>query len=253
MEVVLILASAVIIMACVYLGLHTRSPLFVIVVLAAMLAGTLSPLWYWLYGIQYAGGLTYILGNAVPLIALFGGWAVVLPTVITFATLRRRFGQIGYWGGWSVALVYLVIFIFFESIGTKLAIWSYDNEIAAIGFPFNIFMACLHTISAMLLLRAMFEHWRLNIGTTLQIVPIVFAIQLLCYAVIGAPYYIMSSLAGDSWMTIFGFISTMILVLWGIHIVVSGLAELQGPYGQTASMPLIDPAVLAEIERKQSE
>lgn len=253
MEVVLILASAVVIMACVYLGLATKSPLFVIIVLTAMLSGVLSPLWYWMYGIRYAGGLTYLFGNSIPLIALFGGWAVVLPTIITFATLRRRFGQIGYWGSWSVALIYLIIFIFFESIGTRLGIWSYDNEVATIGFPFNVFMACLHTFAGMLLLRIMFEYWRIDLAITLQVVPIWFVIQLLTYAVIGAPYYIMSSLSGDSWMTAFGFLSTMLLVVWGLHIVMSGLAELQGALGQTASMPLIDQSVLAEIERQQQQ
>jgi hypothetical protein len=40
-------------------------------------------------------------------------------------------------------------------------------------------------------------------------------------------------------------------VAWGLHIVMSGLAELQGALGQTASMPLIDQSVLAEIERQQ--
>ena len=112
-------------------------------------------------------------------------------------------------------------------------------------------MACLHTFAGMLLLRIMFEYWRLDLATTLQVVPIWFVIQLLTYAVIGAPYYIMSSLSGDSWMTAFGFLSTMLLVGWGLHIVMSGLAELQGALGQTASIPLIDQSVLAEIERQQ--
>ena len=58
MEIILFLTTAVCLTFCGYVSYTNRSPLFVIVMLGAMLAGFGTPLWYLLYGIAYDPALT---------------------------------------------------------------------------------------------------------------------------------------------------------------------------------------------------
>jgi hypothetical protein len=59
-------------MLAVFAGLSAQSPLFVFVVVAAMLSGFASPLRHLIYGVVYDDELYYIVGNTLPLIAFFG-------------------------------------------------------------------------------------------------------------------------------------------------------------------------------------
>lgn len=247
MEIVLILATLMALAACVLFGMATKTNVFVLVALTAMVGGAMSALWHWLYGVVYADSLIHFIGNRVPFIALLGGWVMVLPTLLIFATLRRRFGQINYVQSWAIAIVVFLFFWMVEGVGVRVGIWSYDNEMSAAGIPMNVLLALLHTLNAMILLRMLFEYWRVSFVTTLQLPLIWLGLQILTYGIIGAPYYAMSFLTGSSVMTAFGLLSTMLLVLWGLHIVMQGLTSLQSNAGGTAFISSYD--VLAELER----
>lgn len=247
MEIVLILATILALAACVVFGMATKTHVFVLIALTAMVAGAGSTLWYWLYGIVYDAQLTHIIANQVPLIALFGGWVMVFPALLIFATLRRQFGQITYVQSWLIALGVFLFFWAVEGVGVALDVWSYDNEVSALGIPMGITLALLHTLNAMILLRMLFEYWRVSLEITLQLPLIWLGLQLLTYGIIGAPYYVMSFLTGSSIMTAIGLASTLLLVGWGLHIVMQGLASLQNNVGGTAHIANFE--VLAELER----
>jgi hypothetical protein len=208
-------------------------------------------LWYWLYGIVYADTLIRLIGNQVPLVAFLGGWVMVFPSLLIFATLRRHFGQITYTQSWLIGLVVFLFFWMIEGVGVSLGLWSYDNEISAVGVPMSVLLALLHTLNAMILLRMLFEYWRVTFVTTLQMPLIWLGLQFLTYGIIGAPYYVMSLLTGSSIMTAFGLFSTIVLVGWGLHIVMQGLASLQNNLGGTAYISNFE--VLAELERVDRE
>ncbi len=247
MEIVLILATILAIIACVLFGMATKTQVFVLVALAAMISGAGSALWHWLYGIVYANTLLEFVGDQVPLVAFLGGWVMVFPALLIFATLRRRFGEISYIQSWGIAISVFVFFWMIEGIGVQVGMWSYDNEISALGVPMNILLALLHTLNAMILLRMLFEYWRVSFAVTLQLPLIWLGLQILTYGIIGSPYYAMSFLTGSSVMTGFGLLSTMVLVGWGLHIVMQGLSSLQSNLGGTAYISNFD--VLAELER----
>ena len=253
MEIILFLLAAIVLTLCVLVGLSARSPLFVYVAITAMVSGLFSPLWHWLYGIVYASELVYIVGHTLPLVAFLGGWVMVFPTILIFAILRRHLVEIGYVGIWGMIGGIFLFFWGIEGLGAQFGIWSYDNEITALGIPTTFFMALLHTLFAIILLRMMFEYWRVAVVTTLQIIPILFGLQILCYAVIGAPYYAMSMLTGDSGLTSFGMMSSVILALWGIHITITSLLHIQFPTGNTIGMPIIDFAVLKELSHHEQQ
>lgn len=247
MEIVLILATILALAACVLFGMATRTQVFILVALTAMVGGALSVLWHWLYGVVYADTLIDFIGNQVPLVAFLGGWVMVFPSLLIFATLRRRFGQISYAQSWLIGAAVFFFFWIIEGIGSNIGLWSYDNEISAVGIPMNVLLALLHTLNAMILLRMLFEYWRVTFVTTLQLPLIWLGLQLLTYGIIGAPYYVMSFLTGSSIMTAFGLLSTGVLVVWGLHIVMQGLASLQNNLGGTAYISNFE--VLAELER----
>lgn len=247
MEIVLILATILALAACVLFGMATRTQVFILVALTAMVGGAGSVLWHWLYGVVYADTLIDFIGNYVPLVAFVGGWVMVFPALVIFATLRRRFGQISYAQSWLIALGVFLFFWMIEGIGVSIGLWSYDNEISAIGIPMGVLLALLHTLNAMILLRMLFEYWRVTFVTTLQLPLIWLGLQILTYGIIGAPYYVMSFLTGSSVMTAFGLLSTIVLVGWGLHIVMQGLASLQNNLGGTAYISNFE--VLAELER----
>ncbi len=249
MEIVLILATIMVLAACVVFGMATKTNVFILVALTAMLGGAGSVLWHWLYGVVYADALINLLGDQVPLVALLGGWVMVFPSLLIFATLRRRFGQISYLQSWLIALIVFIFFWTIEGIGVQVGLWSYDNEISAIGVPINVLLALLHTLNAMILLRMLFEYWRVEFVTTLQLPFIWLGLQLLTYGIIGSPYYAMSFLTGSSIMTAFGLLSTIMLIGWGLHIVMQGLSALQSNQGGTAYISNFE--VLAELDRAE--
>ncbi|RLT21950.1 MAG: hypothetical protein DWI30_06805 [Chloroflexi bacterium] len=251
MEIILFLLAAIVIILCVFAGLSAQSPLFVCVAVTAMVTGLFSPLWHWMYGIVYASELVYLVGRTLPLVAFLGGWVMVLPAIVIFATLRRRLVDIGYLGMWGVAGIVFLFFWSIEGLGAQFGIWSYDNEVTALGVPVTLYLALLHTLCAVIVLRMMFEYWRVSVGTTLQIIPIIFGLQIFCYAVIGSPFYAMSLLTGASGLTAFGLICSILLILWGIHIAITSLLQIQFNTTNTAGMPIIDLAVLEELTRYQ--
>ena len=57
MEIVLILATILALAACVLFGMATRTQVFILVALTAMVGGAGSALWHWLYGVVYADTL----------------------------------------------------------------------------------------------------------------------------------------------------------------------------------------------------
>jgi hypothetical protein len=105
--------------------------------------------------------------------------------------------------------------------------------------PITLYLALLHTLCAIIVLRMMFEYWRVSLITTLQIIPIIFGLQIFCYAVIGAPFYAMSLLTGASRLTVFGLICSILLVLWGTHIAITSLLQIQFNTN-TVGMPIIN-------------
>ncbi len=253
MEIILFLVAAVVIMLAVFAGLSAQSPLFVFIVVAAMLSGFASPLWHLIYGVVYDAELYYIVGNTLPLIAFLGGWIMVFPTLLFFATLRRSFVQIGKLGMWGLLSVVVIFFWVFESVGVSWNVWSYDNEITALGFPTSLFLALLHTLCAVILLRVMYEYWRVPTLATLPIIPIVFGLQAFCYGLIGAPFYAMEMLTGTSVLTTFGLVSTVLVIGWGFHIAIESLLAIQSNTSVTAGLYVADIAVLEELARHQNE
>jgi hypothetical protein len=251
MEIILFLLAAIVIIVCVFAGLSAQSPLFVCVAVTAMFTGLFSPLWHWLYGIVYASELVYLVGHTLPLVAFLGGWVMVLPAIVIFATLRRRLVDIGYLGMWGIVGGVFLFFWSIEGLGAQFGVWSYDNEVTALGIPITLFLALLHTLCVMIVLRMMFEYWRVSVGTTLQIIPIIFGLQIFCYAVIGSPFYAMSLLTGASGLTAFGLICSILLMLWGIHIAITSLLQIQFNTNNTAVMQFIDLAVLEKLARHQ--
>lgn len=251
MEIILFLLAAIVIMLCVFVGLSARSPLFVCVAVTAMFSGLFSPLWHWLYGIVYTSELVYLVGHTLPLVAFLGGWVMVLPSLIVFATLRHRLVDIGYFGIWGIVGGIFLFFWSVEGLGTQFGVWSYDNEITALGMPITFYLALLHTLCAIIILRMLFEYWRVALVTTLQIIPVIFGLQIFCYAVIGAPFYAMSLLTGASGLTAFGLICSVLLIFWGIHMAITSLLHIQFNTKNTAGMPIIDLAVLEELTRHQ--
>ncbi len=234
MEIILFLFTAIFLLLCGYIGVTTRSPVFIIVALTAMIAGIATPLWHLLFGIVYDPSLSYLIGNVVPTITLYGGWVMVLPTLVIFMALRRQFGDYGRLQSWAVIGGMLIYFWVIELLGVETKLWSYDNEVAALGVPFSLFLALLHTFCAAAMLRVLFEYWRQSLSVTLQLVPIWFGLQLLTYALMGAPYFAMSYLSSGMWLTSIGLLCSIGLIGWGFVIIVNGFVSLKSNYGQTA-------------------
>jgi hypothetical protein len=233
-EIILFLTTAVCLTFCGYVSYTTRSPLFVIVMLGAMLAGFGTPLWYLLYGIAYDPALTRLGFDTIPAMSVYGGWVMVFPAVIVFMALRRQMGLYGRLQSWAIVVGMLVYYWVIELLGVQTGVWSYDNEIAALGIPFSLYLALLHTFCAAAMLRVLFEYWRVPLEATLQLVPIWIGLQLLTYLIIGAPYYALSYLTESNILTAIGLVASLGLLGWGCYIVVNGYVSLQSNYGQTA-------------------
>ena len=105
----------------------------------------------------------------------------------------------------------------------------------------------------MILLRVIYEYWRVSFAATLPIIPIVFGLQAFCYGIIGAPYYVMSMLTGTSILTAFGLFCTVAVIGWGLHSTIVAILSIQTNTGATAGLSLAEIAVIEELARQKDE
>jgi hypothetical protein len=120
-------------------------------------------------------------------------------------------------------------------------VWSYDNEITALGFPTSFFRHYSTHYVQLILLRVMYEYWRVPTPGDSPHHPDCFGLQAFCYGSIGAPFYAMEMLTGTSVLTAFGLVSTVLVIGW-VHIAIESLLAIQSNTSVTAGLYVADIA-----------
>ncbi|MCU0492198.1 MAG: hypothetical protein MUD01_11450 [Chloroflexaceae bacterium] len=211
--------------------LHT--PVYLFTLLSGHVSALASPLWSTLYAVAYnasLGRLGSLWGQ--PLLAsqvLAAGWYYALPALLVLFLYQVRWWFPGYLSGLLTYAVFFLYHLVIETIGWRLQIWNYTGVL-----PFNIpntmlsaLMSALVSLGLLYVLLAVYRYGWLVL--LLSLLPTTLILSLLIHGVLGAPLWVslLLPMAREQfWAVAMGTFSTLALLLWGIHIVTTGLRRV---------------------------
>lgn len=232
MEAAVTLLTVVCYGLALYLWWLRRTPLYLFTILAGHIGSLATPLWSLLYGVHYASDMS-------PLASLFSltwykpvvvaaAWYYTLPVLIVFFLYGSHWWFSGYLTGLITYGVFFVYHLVLEIIGLRLDIWAYATTRS---LPFGIsssilsvMMAALVSFGLLYLLLLVFRYAWLSL--LLVIMPSVLLLAVIVRGLLGAPLWISLLFRDQSWAGDIGMISTLGLLIWGVHIIAWGLARV---------------------------
>lgn len=224
----------------VFLGLRERTFIYLVALAAGSFATVATPLWQLLYRFSYHPqypALLEFLEQPLPSIVALAGWTTMIPPLLVFYLARQR-----WWFGSYVTLVltyilFVLYHLLIESIGTRAGWWSY-GPLPALPFGLQpMLVAALMNgltglgILAILLLA---RHYALA-SLLVFVLPAPLILNVLVHGMLGAPLYTVIQLNAETgWTGALGLGGTLILTLWGVHILASTVTEQRGRWRANA-------------------
>jgi len=230
MSALLVLITLAIYAAGAVLIWQARSARFAFVLVAGHLAMLLTPLWQRLYGLNPADGPqipTLISGYRVPTSVFIGGGALLaLPVILFYYGLRRKLWPRHYaaiWAGYgSFVLYFLLIDRLLNASGASL---FSDSSVASVTrLPPSLVQAMLIAGVAIGMLYAVVS--TRHYGLEAALLPLLLsgmASSLVFLGVFGSPLWIIGLLGQSGIVAFAGGSVALLLVLWGVHLLASGL------------------------------
>lgn len=231
MEIASILLAIVCYGLAAYAWRRFQSPIFMIALLSGHLGALTIPLWSWLYGISYRADLSVaatFMGQPLTWFVLIASaWLYALPALLTLALYQTHWWFPGYITGALTYAAFLIYHMLVEGLGLRTQTWSYRVA----GLPFGVSNALLTALIAALVSLALLyallavRHYAWP-SLLMTLLPATFLILLLVRGLLGAPLWIVLMLDGRTWALQIGALSALALLLWGVHIVISGLRRM---------------------------
>lgn len=246
MEAAVVLLTLACYSCAYFLWWRYGTPIFFFTLLAGHVGALASPLWMILYGVAYRTDLAVlsVVLDQPLLRAVFiaSAWYYTLPAMVIFALYRFQWWSPGYVAGLITYGCFVLYHLALEVIGLRLNLWSY-SAIGALpfGVPHALLSALMAALISLGLLYVLLIVERFAWASKLLVlVPGVLLLSLVVYGVLGAPLWfarLLSAqelLATQNWAVSIGMVSTVILLVWAIHIIAHGLKQVdQRFYGET--------------------
>lgn len=238
MEVGVVLLTLGVYGLAAYLGWLERAPHYVVALLSGHLAVLASPLWQMLYGFAYDPSFAALytwqrtdeIAHPLPWPIFIAGWMTMLPALVIFFLFRRRLWYASYLTGLLTFGLFVLYNLLVETIGVRAGWWSYAPSTLPFGLSAITLAALMNglvslgTLAALILTR----HYALS-SLLLFLLPVPLLLVLLVHGLLGAPLYTVLLLRAQSWAGVIGMLGTLGLLLWGAHIMASGLAQQRDP------------------------
>lgn len=229
MSALLVLVTLAIYAVGAFLVWQARSARFALLLVAGHLAMLLTPLWQRLYGLDSLDGRLLSIFGAyrVPLPVLIAGGALLaFPVMLFNYGLRRRLWPRHYaaiWAGYGAFVVYfLLIDRLLQASGSAL---FDDSSVAAVTrLPASLVQAMLIAGVAVGMLYAMVS--TRHYGLEAALLPLLLsgvASSLVFLGVFGSPLWVAGLLRQSGLVAFAGGLVCLALVLWGVHLLASGL------------------------------
>lgn len=212
-----------------------ESPLFFFALLSGHIGALASPLWMPLYGVVYRSDLAVVqVLFSQPLfraVLIASAWFYTLPALAGLVLCRMRWWSSGY----ATSLIAYGIFLFYhlavEMLGLQFNVWSYSTIGALpLGVPHALVSAVMGALISLVLLYVLLviNHFAWP-SVLIVLLPATLMSSLIVHGVLGAPLWIarvlstQELLATQNWAVSVGLISTILLLIWAIHIISRGL------------------------------
>lgn len=229
MSPLLVLLVLVIYVLAVVLLWRERSLRYLLMLLAGHLAMLLTPLWQRLYEIDPAQGVRLPSLAGVEFswpIIIGGGPLLALPTLVFYYGLRHRWWPRHYaaiWMGFATFIAYFIIVErLLESSGTVLVAQSLI--IADTPIPGALIQAVLlaGVSLGMLYVLVSTRHYGLDVAILALLLSGIVA-SLLFLGIFASPLWVAGLLGQDGLFATGAALVSLLLVLWGVHLLASGL------------------------------
>jgi hypothetical protein len=233
MSAVLVLLTLLAYMLAAFLFHRERTLRYFLMLLAGHIAMLMTPLWERLYQLQILagpGGISLFgLASVSWTLVLGGGTLLVLPPLLFYYGLRHRWWPFHYAILWAAYVIFALYFLLLE--------WIFADTISLEGSTLErltetpltpVFVLALLLASVdlgMVYVLVSTRHYALQIA----VIPLLLSgvvSMLLFLGIFASPLWIFSLIdIADQplWVTLWGVMVSLVLVLWGIHLLASGL------------------------------
>jgi hypothetical protein len=228
MSAPLVLVTILIYAVAGYLLWRERSFRYLLLLLAGHLAMLLTPLWQWLFAIQppLGEGLSLLGRFEIPWSVIVGGGPLLaLPPLIFYYGVRHRWWPRHYVAVWTAYLVLIIYFLLVEGVLERSgAVFFGDGlSVANTIIPSQLIQALLlaGVSLGMLYTVVSTRHFGLEIAAGLLLVSGI-ASALLFIGIFASPLWVGRFLGQNELLSAGGAIVSLMLVLWGVHLLASG-------------------------------
>lgn len=206
-----------------------RSLRYLLTVLAGHLAMLLVPLWERLYGVDPTAGPQIPILGSIELswpVVIGGGAVLALPVIVFFAGIRHKLWPRHYaaiWLGYGVFVLYfLLVDWLLERSGASLL--TPAALVAGTPVPPVLVQAVLVAGASLGMLYALIStrHYSLSVALLLILLSGLVA-SLVFLGIFASPLWAAGFLGQSSTVVAAGALVSLLLVLWGVHLLAAGL------------------------------
>lgn len=229
MSTSLVLVTVICYLLALFLLWRERSLRYLLMLFAGHMVMLLLPIWQRVYQIRpmEAAGLELLGRFTIPWPLLIGaGPLLALPPLVFYYGLRHRWWPRHYLAIWLAYVAFVMYFLFIEALLVRSGALLFDNSllIANTAIPAEIIQAVLlgGVSLGMAYTLVSTRHYALQIA----IVPLLLSglvAALLFLGVFASPLWVSGLLDQEGLIVVGGGLVSLGLVLWGVHLLASGL------------------------------
>jgi hypothetical protein len=223
----------------VFLGLRERTFIYIVALVAGSLGTLPTPIWQLLYRFSYNPqypALLEFLEYPLPAVVVLAGWTTMIPPLLVLYLASHRW----WFGSYLTLMLTYILFVLYhlmiESIGTRAGWWSYALVPALpFGLQPTLIAALMNGLTTLGVLAALLltRHYALS-SLLVFLLPAPLVLQVLVQGMLGAPLYTVLQLDAETgWAGALGLGGTLILVLWGAHILAGTVTDQRSRWRTT--------------------
>jgi hypothetical protein len=230
----LVLVSLLVYVAALALLWRERSLRYLLLLFAGHIAMLLTPLWQRVYQITPVAesGLRLFGRFAVPWsLLLVGGSLLAAPPLLFYYGLRHKWWPRHYFAIWLGYAIFIIYFLLIESLlaRSNTQLFSDTLLVRETVFPAQVVQAVLLSGVSLGMLYTLVStrHYALEVA----VVPLLLcgvAAALLFFGIFASPLWVSSLLGQSGTLVTVGALVSFGLVLWGVHLLASGLHVNRG-------------------------
>lgn len=228
MSPLLVLITIVIYAVAMLLLVRERSLRYLLMLFAGHIAMLLTPIWQVLYGIDPVGNGLSLLGRyEVPWPLLVGGGPLLaLPPLLLYYGLRHGWWPRHYAAIWLSYAVFLIYFLLLEAVLERGGAGLFSNAVIVEDtfIPAPLVQAILLAGVSLGMAYALVStrHYALEVAVAPLLLSGVVA-ALLFLGILASPLWVSGLLGQRGVLVTGGGLVSLLLVLWGVHLLASGL------------------------------